>query len=82
MSSERSAHWLSDEIQHRVSTLLYYAESIDVPILKLAFSWLLSRPQVSSVIAGASNPEQVRANAAAIIDLNADVIAKLDELTA
>jgi aryl-alcohol dehydrogenase-like predicted oxidoreductase len=37
---------------------------------------------VSSVIAGASNPEQVRANAAAIIDLNADVIARLDELTA
>jgi aryl-alcohol dehydrogenase-like predicted oxidoreductase len=82
MSNERSAHWLSDEIQHRVSTLLDYAESIDVPILKLAFSWLLSRPQVSSVIAGASNPEQVRANAAAIIDLNADVIARLDELTA
>ena len=31
----------------------------------LAFSWLLARPAVSSVIAGASNPEQVAQNAAA-----------------
>ena len=34
-------------------------------LLELAFSWLASRPQVSSVIAGATSPEQVRANAAA-----------------
>ena len=34
-------------------------------LLELAFSWLLSRPQVASVIAGATSPEQVRANAAA-----------------
>ena len=31
----------------------------------VAFSWLLSRPEVSSVIAGATRPEQVRANAQA-----------------
>ncbi|GAB2486414.1 aldo/keto reductase [Promicromonospora xylanilytica] len=31
----------------------------------VAFSWLLSRPEVSSVIAGATRPEQVRANARA-----------------
>jgi aryl-alcohol dehydrogenase-like predicted oxidoreductase len=82
MTSERSAHWLSDEIQQRVATLLDYAESIDVPILTLAFSWLLSRPQVRSVIAGASNPQQVHANASAVIELHDAVIAKLDELTA
>ena len=34
-------------------------------LLDLAFAWLLARPVVSSVIAGASNPGQVEQNAAA-----------------
>jgi aryl-alcohol dehydrogenase-like predicted oxidoreductase len=35
-------------------------------LLELAFSWLASRAQIASVIAGATSPEQVRANAAAV----------------
>jgi aryl-alcohol dehydrogenase-like predicted oxidoreductase len=35
-------------------------------LLELAFAWLLSRPSVSSVIAGATSAEQIRANAAAV----------------
>ena len=35
-------------------------------LLELAFSWLASRPHVASVIAGATAPEQARANAAAV----------------
>ena len=34
-------------------------------LVELAFAWLLAHPTVSSVIAGASNPEQVTQNAAA-----------------
>ena len=34
-------------------------------LLELAFSWLLARPPVASVIAGATRPEQIQANAAA-----------------
>jgi aryl-alcohol dehydrogenase-like predicted oxidoreductase len=34
-------------------------------LLELAFSWLLARPPVSSVIAGATKPEQIAANVAA-----------------
>ena len=34
-------------------------------ILELAFAWLLANPCVSSVIAGATKPEQIEANAAA-----------------
>jgi len=33
--------------------------------LELAVSWVLARPTVASVIAGATSPRQVRANAAA-----------------
>jgi aryl-alcohol dehydrogenase-like predicted oxidoreductase len=34
-------------------------------LLELAFAWLLARPVVGSVIAGATKPEQVTANATA-----------------
>jgi len=32
------------------------------PMIELAFSWLLATPEVASVIAGASTPEQVEQN--------------------
>jgi aryl-alcohol dehydrogenase-like predicted oxidoreductase len=35
-------------------------------LLELAMSWLAGNPNVASVIAGATRPEQVRANAAAL----------------
>ncbi|MFZ1062195.1 MAG: aldo/keto reductase [Acidimicrobiales bacterium] len=82
MPAERSAHWLSTELQERVKKLLDYAEQIDVPLLTLAYSWLLSHPELTSVIAGASTPEQIHANAAAVISLEDSVIEKLNELTA
>ena len=81
MTPERSVHWLGDDMQAKVAALLEYAESIDVPILSLAFSWLLSHDAVASVIAGSSNADQVRANANAVRTLSPDVVARLDELT-
>jgi aryl-alcohol dehydrogenase-like predicted oxidoreductase len=51
-------------------------------LLELAFSWLASRAQVASVIAGATSPEQIRANAAAANwKLNAEELAEIDSLT-
>jgi aryl-alcohol dehydrogenase-like predicted oxidoreductase len=47
----------------KVEKLMAFAESHSHTILELAFSWLLSREMVSSVIAGATSPDQVRANA-------------------
>jgi len=81
MPVERQAHWRSEEMLARVGRLLDYANSIDTPLLTLAFSWLLSHPEVSSVIAGATKPEQIRANAAAATTLSAAVRTRLDELT-
>jgi len=82
MPPERSAHWLSDDFGARVSSLLDFARDRGVPVLSLAFSWLLAHHQVASVIAGASNAEQVKANAAAPIDLVEGVRDALDALTA
>jgi aryl-alcohol dehydrogenase-like predicted oxidoreductase len=51
-------------------------------LLQLAFGWLLAKPLVASVIAGASTPEQARQNAAAVgWELTADESAEVDRLT-
>ncbi len=52
-------------------------------ILELAFSWLLARPPVASVIAGATRPEQIVANVAAgSWRLTPDELAAIDAITA
>lgn len=48
-----------------VEKLFAFSEARGHTILDLAFSWLLRQPAVSSVIAGATSPDQVKANAAA-----------------
>ncbi|MEI7925539.1 MAG: aldo/keto reductase [Chloroflexota bacterium] len=51
-------------------------------LLELAFSWLATKPYVASVIAGATKPEQVRANAAAAEwRLTAEEMKEVDEIT-
>jgi aryl-alcohol dehydrogenase-like predicted oxidoreductase len=66
-----------------VEALTTFAESRRHSLLELAFSWLAARPQVCSVIAGAKNPEQVRANsAAASWKLTAADLAELDKIMA
>jgi aryl-alcohol dehydrogenase-like predicted oxidoreductase len=54
---------LTDEHLATVEALIAFAEARGHTILELAFAWLLARPVVASVIAGATRPEQVRTNA-------------------
>ena len=42
-----------------------FCDERGITMLEATFGWLLSRPALSSVIAGATTPEQVRGNAAA-----------------
>ncbi|GHF07244.1 aldo/keto reductase [Pseudolysinimonas yzui] len=42
-----------------------FAAARGIGILEATFGWFLSRPALSSVIAGATKPDQIRANAAA-----------------
>ncbi|MFZ0157508.1 MAG: aldo/keto reductase [Kineosporiaceae bacterium] len=48
-----------------VEAVAAFADQRGVSVLEVAIGALLARPEVSSVIAGATRPEQVRANAAA-----------------
>jgi aryl-alcohol dehydrogenase-like predicted oxidoreductase len=56
---------LSERNLDRVEKLEAWASDQGHTLLELAFAWLLAHPAVSSVIAGATSPEQVHANAAA-----------------
>lgn len=59
-----------------------FCDERGLTMLEATFAWLLSRPALSSVIAGATSPEQVRANAAAATAWSptADDIAAIDAL--
>lgn len=66
-NSRLGSGWHDEVFTHRnldvVEQLIDYAESRGRTILELAVSWPLSHKPVASVIAGATKPEQVRANA-------------------
>lgn len=55
----------SDEQFDLVDVLERYARERDLSLLEVAIGGLLARGVVASVIAGATRPDQVRANAAA-----------------
>jgi aryl-alcohol dehydrogenase-like predicted oxidoreductase len=55
----------SDDQFDLLDALQRYADARDVSLVDVAIGALIARPVVSSVIAGATKPEQVRANAAA-----------------
>ena len=65
-----------------VDKLSAFAQARGHSLLELAFSWLASRPQVSSVIAGATRVEQVEQNVKAIgWALSAQELAEIDKIT-
>jgi aryl-alcohol dehydrogenase-like predicted oxidoreductase len=48
-----------------LDSLAAFAQDRDLTMVEVAFGWLLAQPGVASVIAGATTPAQVTANAAA-----------------
>ena len=65
LQSPRGAELLTEKNLKIVEGLIAFAESRGHTLLELAFSWLTSQSVIASVIAGATSPAQVRANAAA-----------------
>ena len=62
---ERAQRMLSDKAFDVVEAVDGFAKERDKSLLDIAFGWLLSQPEVSSVIAGATKPEQITSNVAA-----------------
>ena len=58
--------YLTDENFDVVDNLSKFAHKTGHSILELAFGWMASRPTTASIIAGATKPEQIDANVAAV----------------
>ena len=74
--------YMTDRNWNIVEGLAAFAERNNRSLLELAFAWLAGRPTVASVIAGATHPDQVRLNAAAVDwKLSAADMAAIDRIT-
>jgi aryl-alcohol dehydrogenase-like predicted oxidoreductase len=82
ISASRADRFANSRNFDRVEQLEALARARGRTILELAISWLISQPVVASVITGATNPEQVRANAdAAKWELLPEDLAEVDRIT-
>jgi aryl-alcohol dehydrogenase-like predicted oxidoreductase len=80
---ELAKPYQGEESWKKVERLEKFSAERGHTILELAFSWLAARPQVASIIAGATRPEQVEQNArAADWALTGEDIAEIDGMTA
>jgi aryl-alcohol dehydrogenase-like predicted oxidoreductase len=66
MTTERYAPWLADAPWDAIEAVERYARERGRSMLEVAMSGLAAQPAVTSVIAGATTGEQVRANVAAM----------------
>jgi aryl-alcohol dehydrogenase-like predicted oxidoreductase len=82
-SEENYNRFANDTRIDAIETLTQYAESHGRSLLELAFGWLLAKPSIASVIAGATRPEQVLANAnASNWQLTNQEVSEVDALVA
>ncbi len=78
--SLKQAH-LSEENLARVRALNEIAQSRGQSLAQMAIAWVLRDPRVTTALIGASTPEQIKENVAAIGNLkfSADELARIDE---
>ena len=75
------AEYITEEKLDRVEALITWADERDLTVLDVAIGALAAQPGCSSVIAGATSPEQVRANAQAVSWIpSADELAEIDKI--
>jgi aryl-alcohol dehydrogenase-like predicted oxidoreductase len=74
--------FMNDDKFTKVEKLQALADKSGATVLQFAFGWLLSRPYIGSVIAGATKPEQVESNVkAAAWRPSAEIAAEIDKIT-
>jgi len=70
---------IDDALLNRVQQLIPIAEEAGLSMTQLALAWCLRRPNVSSVIIGASRPQQIEENVAASgHKLTEEILDKID----
>ncbi|GGR26000.1 aldo/keto reductase [Deinococcus ruber] len=77
-----ASRYLTPQNLETVERLRKFAEQRGHTLLELAFSWLAAQPVVSSVIAGATSPQQIDQNVAAVgWTLDAAELSEIDTIT-
>jgi len=73
---------LTDANFESLNQLETFAKDHGHSLLELAFSWLLAKPKVATVIAGATSPEQVQSNVEATSwSLSGEEVEEVDQIT-
>ncbi len=73
----------AEEKKQKLEALAKVADDLGISMANLALAWCLKNPNVSTVITGASKPEQVSQNLGAldhVEKLSAEVMARIDEI--
>jgi voltage-dependent potassium channel beta subunit len=72
---------LTDAALARVQRLAPVADGLGISLAQLALAWCLRRPEVASVIVGATQPEQLEENCkASALRLPLETMARIDEI--
>jgi aryl-alcohol dehydrogenase-like predicted oxidoreductase len=82
-SGRLSERFVTERNLEIIERLVVFCAERGRTMLELAFGWLLARPCVASVIAGATTPEQVQQNAAALgWRMTVEEVAAVDRIAA
>jgi aryl-alcohol dehydrogenase-like predicted oxidoreductase len=82
-STHHAGQFINDRNWRIVEELAEFVAQRGRTMLELAFAWLLARPVVASVIAGATTPEQIEANVRAVTwVLSPQELVEIDAITA
>ena len=72
--------WMTTDVLQAVQRLRPIANDLGITMSQMALAWVLANPNVSAAIVGASRPEQIVENVAAIeVQLTPDVLHAIDE---
>jgi aryl-alcohol dehydrogenase-like predicted oxidoreductase len=82
LANERYAAWLKTADWDTIEALERFADSAGVSMLEVAIGGLAAKPGIATIIAGATTPQQVRANAQAGMWIPTEAeLARLNEIT-
>jgi voltage-dependent potassium channel beta subunit len=74
---------LAEDRLNKVADLQKFANELDLPLAKLSLAWCLKNPNVSTMILGASKPEQLKENLTVLETLpllTDEVMTKIDDI--
>ncbi len=82
-SSQQPFREFTDKHWSTLSALEAIAKEFDRPLSQVALAWTIAQPGISAILLGASKPEQLKENMAALqVTLNTDQVLMLDEASA